>query len=130
MSSRCFKRREQLIWERFDDETVVVDTRAHKSYVLNASGAYVWRHCDGRTSLQEIAARLDAPAGREEAEAFCAELREKGLLEEVPADTEREAVRKMPRFAAPYVSPAVRLEELADNPTNKPGKRDIGGSRP
>jgi hypothetical protein len=36
---------------------------------LDALGSFVWRQCDGRTSVGEIAARLQARAGGERAEA-------------------------------------------------------------
>jgi hypothetical protein len=37
------------------DETLVYDLARRKAHCLNATAALVWRHCDGRTSLADLA---------------------------------------------------------------------------
>ena len=63
-------REEGLIIERLDDELLVYDTHSHRSNALNASAAFVWRHCDGKTSLPELARLLAAELGAPEDEAL------------------------------------------------------------
>src|SRR5206468_3367007 len=48
-------RREGLIVEELEGETLVYDLDSHKAHSLNASAALVWRHCDGRTTVSNIA---------------------------------------------------------------------------
>src|SRR5947207_11051235 len=48
-------RRERLIIEELEGETLVYDLDSHKAHSLNASAALVWRHCDGRTTVSDIA---------------------------------------------------------------------------
>lgn len=128
-----FKRSDKVVWDELAGEAVLVQPDRAATFVLNPSGAFVWKRCDGRTPVDRIVADLSAggaEAARVEAEtaAFCAALQAKGLLEEAPAAPARTAPPA--RFAAPYVAPRVNLEELADKPNQRPGKRDIGGSRP
>jgi hypothetical protein len=37
------------------EETLVYDRLRHKGHCLNATAALVWRHCDGETSVDELA---------------------------------------------------------------------------
>src|SRR5262249_24599694 len=63
-------REEGLIIEPLGDELLVYDTRSHRSNALNATAALVWRHCDGKTSLPELARLLVAELGAPEDEAL------------------------------------------------------------
>ena len=40
------------------DETLVYDLKRDKAHCLNPTAAAVWQHCDGRTSVPELAAML------------------------------------------------------------------------
>jgi hypothetical protein len=46
---------EQLVVQEMSDETLVYDLDRHKAHCLNRAAATVWRHCDGRTSVREMA---------------------------------------------------------------------------
>ncbi len=48
-------RKEGLIVEDLSDETLVYDQERHKAHCLNQTAAFVWRHCDGQTSVSELA---------------------------------------------------------------------------
>ena len=52
-------RRAKLIVEELPDETLVYDEERHKAHCLNETAALVWKHCDGRTSVAQIAQRLE-----------------------------------------------------------------------
>src|SRR5262249_3246244 len=49
---------------------LVYDTKRHRSNALNATAALVWRHCDGKTSVVELACLLAAELGAPEDEAL------------------------------------------------------------
>ena len=45
--------------EELQDETLVYDLKRHKARCLNHTAALVWRHCDGQTTVAEVAALLE-----------------------------------------------------------------------
>ncbi len=52
-------RQDELVVEELQDETLVYDLKRHKAHCLNRTSALVWQHCDGRTSVAEVAAMLE-----------------------------------------------------------------------
>lgn len=48
----------ELVVERLLDETLVYDLVRHKALCLGPRTAWVWRQCDGKTTVEEIASRL------------------------------------------------------------------------
>ncbi len=52
-------RQDELVVEELPDETLVYDLKRHKANCLNRTAALVWRHCDGQTSVAEVAATLE-----------------------------------------------------------------------
>ena len=52
-------RQDELVVEELQDETLVYDLERHKARCLNRTAALVWRHCDGQTSVAEVAALLE-----------------------------------------------------------------------
>ena len=52
-------RQDELVVVELQDETLVYDEKRHKARCLNRTAALVWRHCDGRTSVAEVAALLE-----------------------------------------------------------------------
>ncbi len=56
-------RKESLLVEELSDETLVYDEERHKAHCLNQTAAFVWRHCDGRTSVSELARLLEDELG-------------------------------------------------------------------
>ena len=63
-------REDDLIVEPLDDELLVYDTKSHRSNALNATAGFVWRHCDGKTSIPELARLLAVELGAPEDEAL------------------------------------------------------------
>ncbi|HEX9917908.1 MAG TPA: PqqD family protein [Pyrinomonadaceae bacterium] len=51
-------RERDLIVEDLKDETLVYDLQSHRAHCLNRSAALVWKQCDGRRSVAEIAGNL------------------------------------------------------------------------
>ncbi len=52
-------RQDELVVEELPDETLIYDLKRHKANCLNRTAALVWRHCDGQTSVAEVAALLE-----------------------------------------------------------------------
>lgn len=57
-SSNPRARQDGLIVQNLPDETLVYDLERDRAHCLNQTAAFVWRHCDGQTSAQEIARAL------------------------------------------------------------------------
>ena len=47
-----------LTIEALPSETVVYDTTNHRVHCLNEMAGLIWRHCDGKSSVDQIAGRL------------------------------------------------------------------------
>ncbi len=52
-------RQDELVVEELPDETLVYDLKRHKAHCLNRTSALIWQHCDGRTSVADVAALLE-----------------------------------------------------------------------
>ena len=65
MSTHVFPqaREDGVVVRELPDEVLVYDLERHKAHCLNSTAAAVWRHCDGQTAPDEIAARLAREAG-------------------------------------------------------------------
>ncbi len=111
-------RQDELVVEELQDETLVYDLKRHKARCLNRTAALVWQHCDGQTSVADVAALLEeqlaTPA--DEAVVWMAldRLDRAHLLSEsvtLPADrahySRREVLRTLRRAAAISLLPVV-----------------------
>lgn len=48
-------RKDGLIIQNLPDETLVYDLERDRAHCLNQTAAFVWQHCDGRSTAKEIA---------------------------------------------------------------------------
>ncbi len=103
-------RQDELVVEELPDETLVYDLKRHKASCLNRTAALVWRHCDGQSSVAEVAALLEQQSATltDEAVVWMAldRLGTAHLLDEpvtLPSDkaqySRREMLRKLRRVA-------------------------------
>src|SRR5689334_19441294 len=53
----------ELITEVLSSETIVYDTTNHRVHCLNETASLIWRHCDGQTSVEEMARQLSDTLG-------------------------------------------------------------------
>ena len=88
-AARPRAREEGLVVQELDGELLIYDLDTHRSHCLNSTAAMVWRECDGRSTVGEIArrvgAKLGSPAG-EHLVGFALDLLErKRLLDGPPA---------------------------------------------
>lgn len=51
-------REDRLVVHELPDEVLVYDLTRHRAHCLNRTAAFIWRHCDGQTTVAEMAALL------------------------------------------------------------------------
>jgi hypothetical protein len=56
-------RTEGLSLTHLGEELMLYDEQSHKAHSLNATASWVWQHCDGQTSIAELAERLHRERG-------------------------------------------------------------------
>lgn len=56
--SHPLARQDDLIVRELPDEVLIYDLTRDKAHCLNHTAALIWRNCDGRTSVAELARRL------------------------------------------------------------------------
>ena len=56
-------RQEDLVVQELPDEVMVYDLKRHKAHCLNKTAAFIWRRCDGQTTVTELASLLGQDAG-------------------------------------------------------------------
>src|SRR5260370_15591205 len=56
-------RKERTVTQRLGDELLGYDLDRHKGHCLNRAAAYVWQHCDGVRTADEIARALHRETG-------------------------------------------------------------------
>ena len=99
-------RRERLLIEKLPDEVLVYDLDRKKAHCLNQTASLIWQHCDGRTSVSEIAHalsdHLNAPVDEEVVWYGLNHLGKTRLLEEevarpgeLPNVSRRDLIRKI-----------------------------------
>jgi PqqD family protein of HPr-rel-A system len=62
--------REEVASFPLDDEVVLYEPASAQTYVLNATGAYVWHLCDGSRTLESIAGLVAEHFGIDHARAL------------------------------------------------------------
>lgn len=107
-------RSRQLVIQKIDDETLVYDLDRHKAHCLNRAASLVWSHCDGATTISEMArilqSELKIPADEEVVWLALAQLRKAKLLDGpvrqpfgVAIPARREVIRRMGLIGATLV---------------------------
>jgi hypothetical protein len=56
--TRPLARKEGLVIQELPDEVLVYDLERDRAHCLNETAAFVWQHCDGRSTTSEIARSL------------------------------------------------------------------------
>jgi hypothetical protein len=55
--------RDQLVVEYLAAELMIYDQKRNRAFCLNRKAAFVWEHCDGKTTVGEIAVKLAQSSG-------------------------------------------------------------------
>jgi hypothetical protein len=93
-------RKQGLLRETVGEETVVFDRNSQKAYRLNRPATIVWRHADGKTSINELAGILErelelTQPAQELVEIALQKVESMGLLEGPLGITRRRVGRKI-----------------------------------
>lgn len=68
-AARPLARKNGLVIEELDDEILIYDTKRDKAHCLNAAAGRIWKHCDGKNTVEDIkdafAADMPIEAARE-----------------------------------------------------------------
>jgi len=95
-------RRERLLIESLPDEVLVYDLDQKKAHCLNGTAALIWNHCDGKTSVDEMAIilgeRSKSPADKDVVWLGLDRLQKARLIEEpvvMPPGKERLSRREL-----------------------------------
>src|SRR5688572_11012516 len=51
-------RNEQILTEQLGAECIVYDMRSKKAHTLNPTSTWIWQHCDGSMSIEDMAVRF------------------------------------------------------------------------
>jgi Coenzyme PQQ synthesis protein D (PqqD) len=96
-------RKEGIIVQDLTGELLIYDLDRHTAHCLNESAALIWKRCDGRTSVAELARALEqskAPASEDVICMAVSDLRKRHLLADagdVPKGASRLSRREMIR---------------------------------
>ena len=63
MSTMPHARRERLVIQELPDEVLVYDLDSDKAHCLNQTSAFIWRQCDGHSTLAEARSKFEAQFG-------------------------------------------------------------------
>lgn len=97
-------RKAGLVIQEVPEEVLVYDLDTNKAHCLNQTAAMVWKACDGKTSISEIAALLEKESGNQVNDDLIwlaiDQLNENSLLEEQTAmvferNGRRDAIKKI-----------------------------------
>jgi hypothetical protein len=48
-------RNDELVVQDLPDEVLIYDLKSHKAHCLNTTAAFIWKHCDGQTTADQMA---------------------------------------------------------------------------
>ena len=57
-------RRDELVIQEMQDETLVFDVRSNKAHCLNGTASEIWKFCDGKSSVSQIKSLLENRTGK------------------------------------------------------------------
>lgn len=115
-------RQDGLLEEAVGDEILLYDRDSHTAHCLSPTAACVWRHCDGRHDLAELA--VLAGVSESLVADVLLELHEKHLLdanpvlmrETVPGESRRQAISRVARYGAAAVAGSMVVSATAATP--------------
>lgn len=98
---RPVARKNRLLVEEVEGETLVYDLRSHKAHCLNDISAFVWERCDGSNTVEDLMRLAERELGVTSSEEFIwlalDRLEESALLEQPAEDSDAEP--NAPRYS-------------------------------
>ena len=106
-------RKDGLLVRELPGEVLVYDAETKEAHCLNDTAASVWKQCDGRTSVPEIAANLSATLGAAVDEDIVwlalEDLWQRNLLVGDPASTDEAAMSRLQLLRRTGIAAAVAV---------------------
>lgn len=100
-----------IVWQAFDEESVVIDLESGIYYSLNLAGALIWHLLEAGASPAEAAERVlqcgAPPEAGDQVLGFCEKLLEEGLIAPATNGTEPKAASAEMTF--PWAPPSVSI---------------------
>ena len=122
-------RQQNLTVKELSDETLVYDLESNKAHCLNRTSALVWKLCDGKTTVRQLAAKLEqalkVPGADEVVQLALEQLSKRKLLLEpvqLPSDQARVNRREMLKDIAKKLAVAAAALPLVMTMTAPPAK--------
>jgi len=104
-----FSRAEHVAWRNVGGETIVVNLKSNRLYVLNASGGFFWHALDGVKAVDDVVALVPVAGQAGEVESalrgFFSELAKCGLVEQERPTQEGETLVAVLPFPGDSFSP-------------------------
>ena len=133
MNTTKLIRMDDVVWEEFDGQALLIQPRTGARWTLNASAVQIWKLCDGESSVAELArgfarggSRAMDHVQREVAE-FCDAMTAHGLLQPCATAAAKGAALTLTARCALETSPAFRLIGLGSGPRRRPSPRGNRG---
>ena len=108
----------KVVWQRFEDELVIINLESCTYYSLNGSGARIWSLMEAGWTPSESAGRLAVNGAPADARAtvieFFGKLASEGLIKRGGVETERrEVAEETPgRWEAPTIAGYTDMQDL------------------
>ena len=120
-------RAEYVVWDELDGEAMLVNPNTGARWTLNATALAVWKLCDGRRGVAELARMLDR--SRAEIALFCQQFNQFGLLQPANVQTGASpaplnAVLMRGKLTG---APAFKSFGLGNGPRRRPTARGVSG---
>ena len=122
-----------IIWEDFGGTIVLVCPLSKQTFVLNETASHVWKTCDWRISINDLASQFACATAQELREVridllnFVHELRHcKLIVREMITHSKTPSIGQC-CFAGKYVPPAIRLHISGAGFRGRPSSRGISG---
>lgn len=115
-------RQEGLLKEELDEEILIYDQNTHTAHCLSSIAVCVWRHCDGKrgvselAGLAEISESLVAVALRELGEKDLLDTEPQLMQRTVPGVSRREAIGQGMRYGAAAAAGSLIVSATAATP--------------
>lgn len=129
--SKHWTKNDGVVWEELGAEALLVQPRERKTWRLNPVAAYLWKHCNGTTSVRQMATALARGGAGEvrrierELRAFCAQLESAGLL--APVRGAAVCAGHELHFAGNYQMPGISGYAAGNGPRRRPTARGVSG---
>ncbi len=103
-SEKPVARKNSLVVQELNNEVLVYDLETNKAHCLNESAAIVWKHCDGKTTISDIAKQFINKSGNKVDDDFIwlaidqlndLNLMESGLKPDFKGQSRREVIKKI-----------------------------------